>query len=50
MTSPIPCGRFAPSPTGLLHPGSLLAAFGSWLLARHHGGSTSSMRSRHRPP
>lgn len=38
MTSPIPCGRFAPSPTGLLHPGSLLAALGSWLLARHHGG------------
>ncbi|HIE1099998.1 MULTISPECIES: tRNA glutamyl-Q(34) synthetase GluQRS [Stenotrophomonas] len=38
MTSPTPCGRFAPSPTGLLHPGSLLAAFGSWLLARHHGG------------
>lgn len=38
MTSLIPCGRFAPSPTGLLHPGSLLAAFGSWLLARHQGG------------
>ncbi|SEL01357.1 glutamyl-Q tRNA(Asp) synthetase [Pseudoxanthomonas sp. GM95] len=31
-------GRFAPSPTGLLHAGSLLAAFGSWLLARHAQG------------
>lgn len=32
-------GRFAPSPTGDLHFGSLLAAFGSWLLARQAGGT-----------
>ena len=30
--------RFAPSPTGVLHIGSVRTALFCWLYSRHHGG------------
>ena len=34
-----PVVRFAPSPTGLLHVGTVRTALFNWLFAKRHGGT-----------
>lgn len=36
--APVPCGRYAPSPSGDLHLGNLRTALLAWLMARSAGG------------
>lgn len=36
--SPVPVGRFAPSPSGRMHLGNIFTALISWLSVRHAGG------------
>lgn len=38
MGSPAIVGRFAPSPTGVMHAGNIFAALNAWLLAKSQGG------------
>jgi len=38
LTSTVPVGRFAPSPTGRMHLGNLFTALMSWLSVRSRGG------------
>jgi glutamyl-tRNA synthetase len=40
-----PVVRFAPSPTGLLHLGSVRAALFNWLFARRRGGRFALRRT-----
>ncbi len=35
----VPCGRFAPSPSGRLHLGNVLCALLAWLSVRHQNGN-----------
>src|SRR5215831_4776866 len=38
VSSPVPRGRYAPSPTGVQHLGNLRTALLTWLIARSSGG------------